>query len=613
MADAWEQLVFGNLDRDGKADNDLRGGPDGLRDADEYANSSDPHHSDTDGDGLDDGAEIDQWGTRADDADTDGDGMQDGWEIMHGLQPTDHADGMEDADADGVANYYEFLYNTRPDAADSRPDPTRFVDHSAAPGGDGSAAHPYASIQEGLDAAADGEILYVAAGTYTGERNRALNFWGKAILLDAVGVTIDCENVARGFEFTRGEDQRSVVRGITIRHGSSSEGGAVWCFLGSPTFLGCTFTSNTAFRRGGAISITDEVGPRLIDCTFLHNHANEEGGAAYCWGTTTQFSGCYFEGNTAPGGGALMNEQANPHVERCVFVNNQADVLGGAIYNRFGSRGSYQGCTLQGNRAVDGGAVHNDRSHPLFSACRIQGNSATNRGGAMHAFASDPHMVNCTLAYNAAGQRGGALSAEEARPRLVHCTVAYNRTGEEGGGGLFSLPSFGACEVRNTVLWSNVPNALNPDAVADVQYSAVQDGWPGKGNADADPLLTAALRLQATSPYLDAGDPIVAPLRDADNERRKAVPGSLPDRFIADLGADEFIDRDQDDLADHWERTYFLDLRAVATDDTDKDGLNERQEYIYATDPTRPDTDGDGVNDGTEVAQGTNPRDPTHF
>ncbi len=41
--------------------------------------------------------------------------------------------------------------------------------------------------------------------------------------------------------------------------------------------------------------------------------------------------------------------------------------------------------------------------------------------------------------------------------------------------------------------------------------------------------------------------------------------------------------------------------------DTDKDGLTDRDEVYWRTDPTNPDTDGDGFKDGEEVLTGHNP------
>lgn len=60
---------------------------DGLTNLQEYQAGCDPNTSDTDGDGLSDGEEVNVYGTDPLNPDTDGDGMPDWWEVMHGLNP----------------------------------------------------------------------------------------------------------------------------------------------------------------------------------------------------------------------------------------------------------------------------------------------------------------------------------------------------------------------------------------------------------------------------------------------------------------------------------------------------------------------------------------------
>ena len=120
---------------------------DGLPDADEIAGTTDPTRADSDGDGLDDAAEL-RLGTVPNDPDTDGDGAPDGWEVETGSDPfvadTDGdglADGLEmtlgsspllsDTDGDGLDDFDEFKnLGTSPARADTDgdglDDPTEF-------------------------------------------------------------------------------------------------------------------------------------------------------------------------------------------------------------------------------------------------------------------------------------------------------------------------------------------------------------------------------------------------------------------------------------------------------------------------------------------------------
>ncbi len=68
------------------------------------------------------------------------------------------------------------------------------------------------------------------------------------------------------------------------------------------------------------------------------------------------------------------------------------------------------------------------------------------------------------------------------------------------------------------------------------------------------------------------------------------------------------IDTDNDGLPDDWENQHFRNLTtANSTTDTDLDGLLDKDEYSYETDPSDSDTDGDGDSDGDEVKYGSDP------
>lgn len=160
LSDDWE--IANNLDPrdDGSInpDNGAAGDPDGdgVINLHEYWNGGNPHLSDTDGDGLSDGDELYIYGTSLSEADSDGDGlndyaevitygtdpyswdtdndtlsdsdelliyatnplkmdsdgdwMDDDWEIANGLDPNNAADGLLDADGDGLANQLEYVF-----------------------------------------------------------------------------------------------------------------------------------------------------------------------------------------------------------------------------------------------------------------------------------------------------------------------------------------------------------------------------------------------------------------------------------------------------------------------------------------------------------------------
>ena len=632
MADRWEQSQFQNLSRDGTADADADGGADGLTDLREYETGTDPNRADTDADGLLDGAEVDTHGTFPLDPDSDGDGMKDGWEVQYGLNPLDASDIMVDLDEDGYGEIYEHLYGSDPTNLLAIPSPTIHVDASAPGGGDGSSGTPFNTIQAGLDAATDHDIIGLADGIYTGAGNRDLDYLGKPVMVTSTGgpadCVIDCENADRGVRFFRGEDRRSVLAWLTIRNASGS---GVMFNNATGTIFGCTITGCQA-THGGGLSCSGSA-PYLRKCTIADNRA-----------------AAYFGSGT--GGGLLIDGSSSPVVEDCIITSNTAS-LGGGFYAE-DSLATFRACLIEHNTASSGpggaGGYH-DGSDIVFEDCDVQWNWTRYSGGGILSSTSTSVFERCRFVSNQAGRwrsggsasggalyahmgsvltsrnslflgnrvegaayynTGGAIYASDTALSLVNCTLLDNEAEYAGGGlSLQGTPPVPP-EVRNCILWSNRPDQVDSSLSGFVSYSDVEGGGAGVGNLNLNPQVTVDGRLLAASPCIDAGSSSNAPATDLDGEARWDDPAHANVVSLVDMGADEFVDTDNDDMADHWERLHFQDLSRDGTSDADADGgpdgLNDRQEYEHGTDPHKADTDGDGLADGAEVnTHGTDP------
>jgi hypothetical protein len=139
----------------------------------------------------------------------------------------------------------------------------------------------YSLIQAAIDAAADGDTVLIADGIYTGDRNRDLDFHGKAILVTSENgpraTIIDSEgsydDFHRAFSFQSGEGESSVVKGLGIRGGFYYyfPGGGIRCVGSSPTIVDCIFEDNIGDQGGG---IYCEGGaPVIVGNLFLDNLA----------------------------------------------------------------------------------------------------------------------------------------------------------------------------------------------------------------------------------------------------------------------------------------------------------------------------------------------------
>jgi hypothetical protein len=132
------------------------------------------------------------------------------------------------------------------------------------------------TIQDALDACVDASnTVYVAAGEYTGPRNRNLDPAGRSIEIVGLGpVTINPQGQGRAFNFHSGEE--FVLRNLTVTNAMLNWGGAAY-------FSGCD--------------------GQIISCAFIANDA-AFGGAVLCNGGSLDISRCVFDSNLGGLGGA---------------------------------------------------------------------------------------------------------------------------------------------------------------------------------------------------------------------------------------------------------------------------------------------------------------------
>jgi len=263
----------------------------------------------------------------------------------------------------------------------------------------------YPTIGAAVAAAASGDTVLVADGTYSGPGNRDINIGGKSLTITsqhgAASTVIDCGGSPtanhNGFGMGTGSPLSVVISGLTIENGyrgdgtNAGSGGAITEYGATLTVQNCMIKGNTAegysggggiFGNGGALTVTG--------CTFSGNAAvdksnNGSGGGIYSGGMATVTS-CTFVGNSAGDGGGIYSG-GMATVTSCTFAGNSAGDGGGGIYNSVSSNApiTVTNCLFTGNTANTGGGV--------FNVIRTNGYLIT--------------VTNCTLTGNAAKSGAG--------------------------------------------------------------------------------------------------------------------------------------------------------------------------------------------------------------
>jgi len=417
----------------------------------------------------------------------------------------------------------------------------RYVDQSAAGGGDGTAwSSAYIHLQDALDEAnLNGGTEYeirVAEGVYYPDDDS----------LEQVPDGIGGDGTEQGDHVADDSTEVfTIARDSLVLRGGYAAGGGERDVNAHATVLSGDITQDDAVNADGVTATAaDQSGSNSF-------HVVSVGTSGGSLTSATQLDGLTITAGHADGssyddqiGGGVFNDGSNPVLVQVVFSGNSADGGGGGMFNEAGYNESASptliNVTFAGNEARGGGGLSN----------------SSDVGGGE----SSPTLVNVVFTGNSASGSGGALSNSgvndgESSPRLVNVTFSGNTAQgrfRDNGGAMFSTASSGGTsepQLVNCIFWGDSAGTEGDeiynqdDASATLSHSIIEGGVNGSGvggnantdgggNLDRDPLFADAssgdLRLQPSSPAIDAGDNSALPPDsldlDGDGNTNEALP-----------------------------------------------------------------------------------------
>jgi len=440
------------------------------------------------------------------------------------------------------------LLAVQPISAHARPASIRHV----APGGTcGSTPNCYASVQAAVDAAAPGDEIRVAAGTYTGVHarprngitttgvvtqvvyisktvmirggyNASFSIWDPAVYT----ATLDAQNKGRVIYITG--NISPTIEALSITGGNATGlsgydyagvhdvGGGVYVMTATATLSSNKIFSNTAPYGGGGIHLNNSTG-QLNGNTIFSNTVNTGGGGVFLY----------------RGAATLSSNQV---------ISNTSSNLGGGVY-LFSANATLRGNTIAGNTAVVmAGGVDVASCSPTFNGNIISGNSA-NRGGGIYLWYSNSTLTNNVVADNQAGNTGSGLWIGGSQPRLLHTTIARN-TGGDGSGMFITDDGSGngsTVTMTNTVVVNQAigikVNTGSTTTVNGVLWFGNGTNTGGAGTAAVTNPSTGNPAFAADGYHLTAGSAAI------DKGVNTGVTGDIdsqPRWGVPDLGADEY-------------------------------------------------------------------------
>ena len=277
----------------------------------------------------------------------------------------------------------------------------------------------------------------------------------------------------------------------------------------TPTIRSCTIQNNSS-TQGGGINVVGASSFTLDSCEVTGNSlvgSNPRGGGIYVQDCELVLTSCKISNNSISGayssyGGGVFVTGGTLTLNGCSINRNSIDITtcsrsltgyGGGIY-------------VEGTTTISNCVIASNVINTIVTHCGICF-SGHSRGGGVYVNGKCT-LENCILSCNSVytyacstkvKEGGGLYCTGSDESTLTNCTIAENTNQGLRNAGY-------AVEVSNSIFWKSSSSQISGDAT--VTYSDVQDGYPGEGNINCNPIFgPCGLRIVPGSCCIDKGNP----------------------------------------------------------------------------------------------------------
>lgn len=385
----------------------------------------------------------------------------------------------------------------------------------------------YSTIQSAINAASDGDVVFVYGGTYV----ECIDFLGKDIIVTSPAgayPVIDGNNRNSVVKFHNNEPSTSLLYGFTIKNGKGSpNGGGIYIDHANPVIEHCIITENSADKGGGIY--LNHSNSHIRDNEISYNNVTEQGGGICVHNGSPNIRDNQIKNNRCDssinlgilGGGGLF---ATGYSTRIILYNNTFEFNYALVSaSTFGGGGGlycidcgendddneiFENTFIGNITSSKGGGIliqRNGSATPryLIVKNKISGNQAVSgHGGGIYAgkgFNENPinnlHIINNLITGNLSLLGGGVMLTDchsgnlymQNGAELIHNTIAGNRVSGvpllDTGGAIHLQES--KVYIRNSILWNNrvfQPNDYeiylegNSNSRIDIDYCDLEAG-----------------------------------------------------------------------------------------------------------------------------------------